>query len=271
MRVALGVEYDGSRFHGWQLQKHDPVTVQAALESALSKIANEPIRVVCAGRTDAGVHASLQVIHFDTNAERDQKAWSRGANTVLPDTVAVKWAQSVPEEFHARYSAQQRTYRYVIYNHAQRPGMLRPFLSWFYRPLSVARMQAAAQYLLGEQDFTSLRAKDCQSRSSHRCVSALTLTQEGPFITVQVTANAFLKHMVRNIIGVLVAVGQGDRPADWVQEVLAAKDRSAAGVTAPPHGLSLVNIVYPEAFGLPIGPVRHVPLSAVDVTTGLFE
>lgn len=265
MRIALGLEYDGSEFHGWQLQKHDPVTVQEALEGALSRIANEPIRVVCAGRTDAGVHASLQVVHFDCDADRDAKAWSRGTNTLLPDTIAVKWAKPVSEAFHARYSAMQRTYRYILYNSAQRPGMLRPFLSWFYRPLDVDAMREAAQHLLGEQDFTSLRAKDCQSKSSSRCISALTLTQSGPFITMEVTANAFLKHMVRNIIGVLVAVGQGDRSPAWVAEVLAAKDRAAAGITAPPQGLSLVNIVYPEHFELPIGELRHVPLSAVDI------
>lgn len=265
MRIALGLEYDGSQFHGWQLQKHDPVTVQEALEKALSQIANAPIRVVCAGRTDAGVHASLQVVHFDCDVHRDAKAWSRGTNTLLPDTIAVKWAKPVSEVFHARYSATQRTYRYIIYNSAQRPGMLRPFLSWFYRPLDVAAMQAAAQYLLGEQDFTSLRAKDCQSKSSHRCISKLTLSQTGPFITVEVSANAFLKHMVRNIIGVLVAVGLGDQPPSWVEAVLAAKDRAAAGITAPPQGLSLVHIAYPKAFELPIGALRTVPLSAVDV------
>lgn len=265
MRIALGLEYDGSQFHGWQLQKHDPITVQEAVERALSRIANEPIRVICAGRTDAGVHASLQVVHFDSAVDRDAKAWSRGTNTLLPDTIAVKWAKPVSEQFHARYSAQARTYRYIIYNSAQRPGMLRPFLSWFYRPLDVEAMRAAAQHLVGEQDFTSLRAKDCQSKSSHRCISNITLTQSGPFITMEVTANAFLKHMVRNIIGVLVAVGQGDRTPEWVVQVLAAKDRAAAGITAPPQGLSLVNIVYPAQFDLPIGDVRYVPLSAVDI------
>ena len=234
MRFALGLEYDGSAFHGWQWQKHEPKTVQAVLETALSTIADCSIRVVCAGRTDAGVHASHQVAHFDTPVARDEKAWSRGVNTVLPNTVAVKWACAMPEAFHARYSALSRTYRYVIYNSSQRPGMLRPFLSWFYRPLDVAAMREAAAHLLGEQDFTSLRAKDCQSKSPWRCVQSVLLTQQGPFITLEIRANAFLKHMVRNIVGLLVAVGQGDRDPAWVCSVIAARDRAAGGVTASP-------------------------------------
>ncbi|MEJ2669438.1 MAG: tRNA pseudouridine(38-40) synthase TruA [Gammaproteobacteria bacterium] len=265
MRIALGLEYDGSCFHGWQWQQHEPQTVQAELERALSSIADRPVRVMCAGRTDAGVHASHQVVHFDTEAKRADQAWSRGANTLLPHNIAVKWAKKVPETFHARYSALSRTYRYVLYNSAHRPGMLRPFLSWFYKPLDVAVMRRAATYLLGEQDFTSLRAKDCQSRSSKRCIQAVSLEQQGPFIVLEIRANAFLKHMVRNIVGLLVTVGQGDREPDWVLEVLAARDRSQAGITASPHGLSLVNIEYPAEFDLPRAVCVSVPLMAACV------
>jgi tRNA pseudouridine38-40 synthase len=250
MRIALGIEYDGSRFSGWQRQAH-AVGVQQVLEEALSKVADHPVEVVCAGRTDAGVHATAQVVHFDTGAMRSPRAWVLGTTCGLPPEVCVNWAQPVAEEFHARFSATGRRYRYVILNRPVRPALLHGRVCWEHWPLDEARMAEAAACLRGEHDFSSFRAQGCQAKHPHREIHALDVRREGEFIYLDVAANAFLHHMVRNIAGTLLAVGRGDRPVDWVAEVLAARDRTAGGVTAPAGGLYLVQVQYPERFGLP--------------------
>lgn len=250
-RVALGIEYDGNGFAGFQAQKFAVETVQGSLEKALSNIANEPITLVCAGRTDAGVHASGQVVHFDTLAERPERAWRMGVNTQLPDAISVNWVQPVEPQFHARFSAQARTYRYLIYNRPSRPGILAGKVTWDRRRLDLAAMQSAARVLVGRHDFTSFRAAQCQARNPVREILHLDLARRGDLIVVEVKATAFLHHMVRNIVGVLLAVGAGEKPIDWIVDVLAAKDRCQAGVTAPAAGLYLVAVDYPATFGLP--------------------
>jgi tRNA pseudouridine38-40 synthase len=257
MRIAVGVEYDGSSFSGWQYQKHGERTVQEEVEKALSKVANHPVRVHCAGRTDTGVHATGQVIHFDTEAERDERAWVFGANANLPKDVALLWAKPVSEEFHARFSATRRAYRYVIFTRHVRPTFLAYRVSWHYKPLDVMRMAEAGRALLGEHDFSSYRAVACQAKSPVRTLHRLEVTSQGPFVFIDVEANGFLHHMVRNIAGVLMAIGDGERPVAWAREVLEARDRSLGGVTAQPYGLYLTEVGYPEEFGLPA--LTHVP------------
>ncbi len=251
MRIALGVEYDGSRFSGWQSQTGQR-TVQSSLEEALARIACHPVATVCAGRTDAGVHAHGQVVHFDTEAERPDAGWVRGVNSHLPPDLSVSWVrQAVPDPFHARFSALRRTYRYVIFNRPVRPATLHGRVSWFYKPLDAERMQQAAQALLGEHDFTSYRAAYCQAKSPCRRVEQIQVVRHGLFVIIAITANAFLHHMVRNIAGVLTMIGEGERPVEWAGEVLAARDRAQGGITAPPHGLYLERVEYPEAFAIP--------------------
>lgn len=250
-RVALGIEYKGSDYHGFQVQPNGVKTVQQALELALSKVADEPITLVCAGRTDAGVHATNQVIHFDTLAKRPLKAWVKGTRPHLPDTVSVRWAQDVSPQFHARFSAQNRTYRYLLSDAATASALLHDQVTWSSRPLNVALMQRGAAYLVGQHDFTSFRATQCQAKSPVRRIEYLHLARRGELIVLEVQANAFLHHMVRNIVGVLTAVGAGDKAPEWVGEVLAARDRSLGGVTAKPNGLYLVSVDYPEQFDLP--------------------
>ncbi len=250
MRVAMGVEYDGHPFCGWQYQDHSP-SVQEAVERALSQVADEPIRVICAGRTDTGVHGIGQVIHFDTRAERSERAWVMGTNANLPKSVAVQWARPVSEDFHARFSAQRRRYRYVIFNRAVRPTFLQHRVAWAYRPLDEGRMQAAAAPLLGEHDFNAYRAQACQAKSPVRTLYRLDVARHGEFIVLDLEANGFLHHMVRNIAGVLMAIGSGERAVGWSAEVLARRDRRLGGVTAPACGLYLVGVSYPPAFGLP--------------------
>lgn len=247
MRIALVVEYDGSQYHGWQAQTglH---TVQQALEQALSKVADCTISVVCAGRTDTGVHATNQVVHFDCEKERTIRAWIHGANSFLPKNICVKWGKEVSEDFHARYSATARRYRYVIYNGAIRPALLRSNVTWQYRQLDHRLMHQAAQSLLGEQDFTSFRSVECQSNTPMRNVHQLQVTRMGDLIVIDITANAFLHHMVRNIAGVLIAIGSGKHPVSWIDEVLAAKDRRLGAETAPSYGLYLVHVSYPKQF-----------------------
>ena len=257
MRIALGVEYDGSKYHGWQRQ-NSFISVQQKLEEALHKIALEPIDVVCAGRTDAGVHATYQVVHFDTEAQRPIKAWTRGVNTHLPPNVGVKWATETSDEFHARFSATARRYRYIIYNHALRPAILHDGITHIYYPLDVQKMHEAAQCLVGKQDFTSFRAVSCQSHSPVRTLSEISVTKKGDYIVLEVAANAFLHHMVRNIVGSLVKVGTGERSVEWMADTLAAKDRTKAGATARPNGLYLVDVTYPDEFVIPksnLGPI----------------
>lgn len=243
-RIALGVEYDGSRYRGWQAQQRGIRSVQVAVESALSKVANEPVSVVCAGRTDAGVHARGQVIHFDTGAERTPRSWVHGANANLPDDISILWAQPVSEEFHARFSARARSYQYLIYNSPVRPALFREQLTWNFRPLDVARMQAGAQHLLGTHDFSSFRGIQCQAKSPVRTLHRLEVQRRGDMVVIEANANAFLMHMVRNIAGVLMAVGSGKQEPEWVAQVLAACDRTQGGVTAPPYGLYMMAVEY---------------------------
>jgi tRNA pseudouridine38-40 synthase len=251
-RIALCVEYDGSVFNGWQTQLNPALnTVQETLEQALSIIADQPIKIHCAGRTDTGVHASGQIVHFDTTSERPLQAWVKGTNSRLPRQVAVQWAHAVTEDFHARFSARSRRYRYIIANTPVRPALLAAFVTPYFYPLDEQAMHAAAQSLLGENDFTSFRAVACQSRTAMRNLMELNVTRQGDYVIIEVEANAFLLHMVRNLVGVLLAIGDGRKPPVWASEVLARKDRSYAGVTAPATGLCLIKVRYPEHFKLP--------------------
>ncbi|MFI2810451.1 MULTISPECIES: tRNA pseudouridine(38-40) synthase TruA [Microbulbifer] len=269
-RIAVGVEYCGAHLHGFQKQKSAAATVQAYLEKALSAIAAEPVTLVCAGRTDAGVHATNQVIHFDTAAIRPARAWVQGVNTKLPDAVRVRWAQEVPPQFHARFSARARSYRYLIHSAPTRSAQAAAEVTWTQHPLDLEAMRTGARYLLGRHDFNSFRASQCQAKSPVREVTRLDLARVGQLIVIEISANAFLHHMVRNITGVLMAVGRGERPPEWVGEVLAARDRTAGGVTAPPFGLYLVDVQYPAEFGLPAsepGPML-VPLPLGGLVSG---
>ncbi len=250
-RVALVLEYDGAAYHGWQSQKSGLPTVEAELTRGVSKVADEPVNLVCAGRTDAGVHGSYQVVHFDTHAIRDRRSWVMGINTALPRSLVVHWAGNVSPSFHARFSAVYRRYRYVIFNGPVRPALLAPQVSWTFRPLDVDSMQTAARHLEGEHDFSAFRAAGCQSRSPWRFVEFVRVFRRGDFVVIDVQANAFLHHMVRNFAGALMAVGQGRQPPDWVAEALSGRDRRKAGVTAPPAGLYLVDVGYPRDAGIP--------------------
>ena len=258
MRIALGIEYDGRPYCGWQYQDHSP-SVQATLEQALSSVADQPIRVICAGRTDTGVHAAEQIVHFDTDVVRDEKAWIRGTNVNLPKSISVLWARNVSDTFHARFSAVRRRYRYVIFNRDIRPAFLAGRVAFEYRPLNEARMQEAAQYLLGGHDFNAYRAVACQAKSPIRTVYRLDVTRQDELFLIDIKANAFLHHMVRNIAGVLMTIGAGERAPQWAKQVLEGRDRSLGGVTGPPDGLYLMEVLYPEEFGLP----RLPPSSAL--------
>jgi tRNA pseudouridine38-40 synthase len=253
MRVVLGVEYRGTDFCGWQLQP-GVRTVQACVEEALARVADHPVRVICAGRTDTGVHALGQVIHFDTTAARPGRAWVFGANAHLPRDISVLWAQVAGEGFHARFSAIRRHYRYVIFNTSVRPALLDGRVAWYYRPLDIAPMRSAARHLVGVHDFSSYRACACQAKHPVRTVYRLDVAREGPFVVLDVVANAFLHHMVRNIAGVLLEIGSGRQAPGWAAEILAARDRTAGGVNAAPDGLYFVTAEYPEHFQLPARP-----------------
>jgi tRNA pseudouridine38-40 synthase len=250
MRVAAILEYDGSAFSGWQLQEQRR-TIQGEVEAALSKVADEPIRVTVAGRTDAGVHALAQVIHFDTNAHRASHSWIRGANSNLPAEIALLWAAEVDASFHARFSASGRHYRYVVLNRPVRPTFLAARVTHEYRPLDVERMREGARYLVGTHDFTSFRSIECEAKSPVRELRALEIERDGEFVRIHAYANAFLHHMVRNLAGVLMAIGAGEREPDWARSVLAAQDRTQAGVTAASDGLYLSEVEYPAAFAIP--------------------
>lgn len=254
-RIALGVRYDGTAYHGWQAQDDTLPTVQLFLEQALSRVANQQITVTCAGRTDAGVHACAQVVHFDTDVERSDYSWVFGANSNLPPDIAVQWAMEVPRDFHARFSAASRRYRYIIYNHNVRPAILRSGVAWYHKPLDERDMLLAGNYLLGEHDFTSFRGSDCQSKSPIRELREITVRRHHRMVVIEVMANAFLLHMVRNIAGVLIPIGAGDKPPEWAKTVLEARNRSAAGVTVTASGLYMVDVQYPEAFHLPKTPI----------------
>lgn len=249
MRIALVLEYDGSEYHGWQAQT-GLRTVQHVVECALSRVADREISIVCAGRTDTGVHALKQVIHFDANVTRSTRAWIYGTNACLPKDICIKWGREMPEDFHARYSALSRSYRYVIYNASIRPALERRHVTWQYRQLNHKLMHEAAQFLIGEHDFTSFRSVECQSNSAMRNVHRVEVTREADKVIIDITANAFLHHMVRNIAGVLMAVGMGKSPVSWAKSVLEAKDRRQGAETAPAYGLYLVNVAYPAAYSV---------------------
>lgn len=250
MKIAVGIEYEGSCFHGWQSQPSGD-TVQDHLERALGSIAGEQVRLVAAGRTDAGVHATAQVAHFETAAVRPDSAWVRGVNALLPQAIAVQWAAIVSEDFHARYSAASRTYRYVLYNHPVRPALHHGQVGWFHLPLDPAAMRAAAAHLSGEHDFSAFRSSQCQAKSPVRVLRSWTIEQRGAYLSFEFTANGFLHHMVRNILGCLVYVGKGKHPPRWLAEVLASRDRRQAAPTFSPAGLYLAAVEYAPGWKLP--------------------
>jgi len=257
-RVALGLEYDGSTFAGWQSQRSAPA-VQSLVEAALTPVAAEPVSLICAGRTDAGVHACAQVAHFDTHAQRSARGWVLGANTNLPAEINVAWARPVPQHFHARYSAEARTYRYYVFNRPVRSALAARGAAWIRHPLDHARMQSATAALVGSHDFSAFRSAESQSHSPIRRVEALRVSRDGDFVIIEVTANAFLHHMVRNIAGLLIAIGQGDQDPLWAQQVLESKERTSGGPTAPAHGLYLWSVRYSRAFGLPAARSAMIP------------
>jgi tRNA pseudouridine38-40 synthase len=249
-RIAMGVEYDGSAFHGWQIQDNVR-TVQEQLEIAVGKVADHCVRAHCAGRTDAGVHALEQVVHFDTRARRSDRSWVLGTNVNLPPDVNVLWAKPVGPDFHARFRATARHYRYLILTRSTRSALRRDRAVWVHRDLDLDRMRLAARDLVGEHDFSSFRALGCQAKSPVRCVHYLDLDQRGDLLDLRIGANGFLHHMVRNIAGVLMAIGCGDEPVYWVKELLRIRDRTRGGVTAPPNGLYFLRADYPFGLGLP--------------------
>jgi len=249
MRIVLGIEYDGSKFCGWQRQMNVN-SVQQTVEEVISKVADIPIRLYVAGRTDTGVHATEQIVHFDSPKERDLKAWVMGSNTYLPNSISVLWAQAVTKDFHARYSAQARRYRYVILNRPTRPALLDNKATWVFQSLEIARMQQAAHYLEGKHDFSSYRALACQAKSPLRTVHQINITQLGELIFIDVYADGFLQHMVRNIVGVLTTIGKGEQNMDWSRTVLEHRDRTLGGITAQASGLYLVKVQYDEKYGL---------------------
>ena len=250
-RLACGLEYDGARFSGWQRQHHAP-SVQDAVENALSAVADHPVRTAVAGRTDAGVHAAGQVIHFDTDADRPLHAWQRGAGAHLPPSVSVSWVQEVADDFHARYSATRRHYRYIVLQRdAAAAGLLAGRVTRVPKALDAERMHQAAQALLGEHDFTSFRAAGCQARHPRRTLHRLDVTVHGPFVHLDVEADGFLHHMVRILAGSLMDIGHAEQPPEWLAELLEMRDRTAGGITAPPDGLYLMRVNYPRECGIP--------------------
>lgn len=253
MRIALGLEYDGTAFCGWQTQPSH-CAVQDALERALAAIAGLPVATICAGRTDAGVHALGQVVHFNTEVTRPMLAWVRGTNAMLPSGVGVLWAQSVDEEFHARYSARARRYAYFLHNRSQRPALLSGKVGWFHEALSVAAMQDAACHLVGTHDFSTFRSAECQAKSPVRTLSSIAIERSGDLISFEFTANAFLHHMVRNLVGALVYVGCGRRAPEWIAELLRSRDRTAAAPTFSASGLYLASVEYESKWKLPAPP-----------------
>lgn len=249
-RIAIGIQYDGAPWQGWQTQPHG-LTVQDALQAAIRKFALQDIPVQCAGRTDTGVHAIGQVAHFDTVVERTMQSWVRGVNSLLPQSIAVRWAQEVEPDFHARFSAVGRTYHYYLYNNPVRSPLLHGRAGWAFRPLDAALMHDAAQRLVGRHDFSAFRAAQCQASSPVRSMQSVEVERSGDLLRLTLTANAFLHHMVRNIVGSLIAVGSGAQPVDWIGELLASGDRTLAAPTFMPDGLYLANIDY--------GPNWHLP------------
>lgn len=251
MRLAAGIEYSGTHYAGWQRQDSGP-SVQTEVERALSKIADHPVEVVCAGRTDAGVHALGQVIHFETTAIRPPRGWVLGANGELPGDIALAWLVPVGDDFHARFSAVARTYQYLVLNRPVRSPLAQDRVCFWRTPLDAPRMHEALQVLVGTHDFSAFRASQCQSRVPIRRLERIAVERSGDLVRIEVRANAFLHHMVRNIVGSALAVGSGDRPPEWIADVLAGRDRRAAGMTAPAGGLYFASVDYPPAHGLPM-------------------
>ena len=251
MRIALGIEYDGTDFCGWQRLSHAP-SVQESVEKALSKVADHPVQVHCAGRTDSGVHARCQVVHFDTRVDRSLRSWVLGGCSNLPQSIAVLWARQASEDFHARHVARARRYRYTLLNRAVRPALDARYVAWHRKPLDAGRMQLAAQALLGEHDFSAFRAAACQAPHARRNVQQINVRREDDRVLIDIQANAFLHHMVRNIVGSLLPIGEGEKPVPWLAELLAAGDRDAAGPTAAASGLCFVGPRYPASWGLPV-------------------
>jgi tRNA pseudouridine38-40 synthase len=253
MRFAVGVEYDGTAYAGWQTQQ-SARSVQQVTEAAFSHVAAQPVGLICAGRTDAGVHARWQVAHFDTNANRSLRAWLLGSNSELPPDVSIAWVRPVPMHFHARYTAQARTYRYVILNRTTRSAFATNRAASIFKPLDHERMAEAAMALIGSHDFSAFRSADCQAKSPIRNVEKLTVVRQGDWILIEATANAYLHHMMRNMAGLLIAIGRGDGPASWAKEVLEGRDRKRNAATAPAEGLYFWGVRYPAVFGLPVPP-----------------
>jgi tRNA pseudouridine38-40 synthase len=250
MKWAIGVSYCGAGLEGWQSQASGN-TVQDHLERALAEVSGVPIALTAAGRTDAGVHAAAQVAHFETSVDRPESAWVRGANSMLPEGIAVQWSAPVAEDFHARYSAISRTYRYVLYNHAVRPALLAGRAGWFHLPLDLEKMRDAASCLVGERDFSSFRSAECQAKSPVRVIERVAIHASGPYLLFDFTANAFLHHMVRNIVGCLVYIGKGKHPPAWISELMAARDRRLAAPTFAAEGLYLFGVRYDPRWNLP--------------------
>ena len=260
MKIALGIEYCGTRFFGWQRQI-GVRTIQQSIEEALSFVANHPVTTICAGRTDTGVHAVQQIIHIETQVIRELHSWVFGSNVNLPEDVSVLWARQVDDDFHARFSATARIYRYLIMDRSSRPGLHAGKVTWVYRQLNVEKMQEAADYLIGEHDFTSYRAIACQAKSPVRTVKQISLDRHNEIIVMTIEANAFLHHMVRNIAGVLINIGYGKEKPVWAKRVLDAHDRTKGSVTAPPHGLYLLNVEYPGKYLFPDAKSRTLYLA----------
>ncbi|MCM2130585.1 tRNA pseudouridine(38-40) synthase TruA [Larsenimonas rhizosphaerae] len=275
-RLALGIEYNGQQYMGWQRLQHGP-SVQAALERALSRIAAAEVEVLSSGRTDSGVHATRQIAHFDAPSPRTEKAWMMGANAILPRDITIHWIREVPSDFHARFSALGRRYRYVIYNRASPPALEHDRVTWHRTPLDHELMHQAGQALVGEHDFSAYRASSCQSVTPWRFLHHLEVSRHGPLVVIDIQGNAFLHHMVRNIAGVLMAIGDRSRPVAWAEEVLQGRDRTIGGITAPAAGLYFIDSCYDDYYGLPAEPLgpsflwhtgewsgeRAVPVNAV--------
>ncbi|RLA54706.1 MAG: tRNA pseudouridine(38-40) synthase TruA [Gammaproteobacteria bacterium] len=250
-RYAAAIEYDGSDYCGWQRQRHC-TGVQEVVEKALSAVADEPVKVACAGRTDTGVHATAQIIHFDSRAMRSSRNWMLGSNANMPRNVRCHWAEKMPDNFHARFSAHSRTYRYLVLNTSSRPALLRQGLAWEGANISLPAMNEAVAALIGEHDFSSFRGAGCQSATPWRSIHYIDIFRLNDIVVFEIRANAFLLHMVRNIMGALLAVGRGEHSPQWLGQLLALRDRSKAGVTAPAQGLYLVRVAYPSEFAIPV-------------------
>ena len=251
MKIALGVEYFGKDFHGWQVQKSGLRTVQSSVEASLAKVANHPVRVFCSGRTDSGVHAMEQVIHFETSVIRTERAWLFGGNVNLPSDVNFKWVKEVSDDFHARFSAFARSYEYKIHHNPVRSSLKGDYYLWEPRSLDITKMQTAADLLVGEHDFSCFRGSLCQAKSPIKTIEYIQIESSSDELIISIKANAFLHHMVRNIVGVLVLIGEGKMPVEWAKQVLDSKDRGQGGITSPPQGLYFMNVEYPAQYSLP--------------------